>query len=76
MTNLFSKIKFTVNDVIIILALSAMWYDLKTDFQVFKATTELRIDALERQSNVPQEANITHKNREAVLPNEIKLKFE
>lgn len=75
----FKKMKFSpadyVKGIVFTAAVLGMWYDLKTDFKVFKATTELRINALERQS-LPQEASVIYKNREAVLPTELKLKTE
>lgn len=48
--------------------ITAMWYDLKTDLKVFKATTELRLEALENRSKL-----VSCLSYEAVMPRETKL---
>lgn len=77
MTN-FNSIKFDGKDVIKLVGFCiivlGMWYDLKTDLSVFKATTSLRLEALERQ--LPYPPKIVYKQREAVLPHEIKIEDE
>ena len=50
-----------------------MWYDLKSDFRVFKATTELRLNNLEKEKSKP---DIAYHFKDAILPNETKLKDE
>lgn len=78
MTN-FNNIKFDGKDVIKLIGfmgfVACMWYDLKTDFKVFKATTELRLEALERTEQPQQPVAYKHK-REAILPHEIKIETE
>ena len=51
--------------------ITAMWYDLKTDLKVFKATTELRLEALENRSKL-----VSCLSYEAVMPRETKLEDE
>lgn len=79
MTN-FNNIKFDGKDVIKLVGFmgfcAMMWYDLKTDLQVFKATTELRLQALEQSTAYPHK-EVTYKpRREAVMPSEIKIETE
>lgn len=66
---------FEAKDVIklvgFVLTISAMWYDLKTDFKVFKATTELRLEALENRSKLTSCLSY-----ESVMPRETKLEDE
>jgi hypothetical protein len=47
----------------------SMWYDLKTDFAVTKATVELRLNALE---NPKQPLASVVEQKFAILPEEIK----
>ena len=51
--------------------ITAMWYDLKTDLQVFKATTEIRLSSLEANKNLTSCLSY-----EAVMPRETKLEDE
>lgn len=74
----FSSIKFDSKDAIKLIGaigfLACMWYDLRTEFQVFKATTELRLEALERKEYPAQQT--VYKNREGIIPHEIKIEDE
>lgn len=69
--------KLDVKDVVklmgFILLTASMWYDLKTDFRVHVATTELRLKALEERDSKP---NYKEPQKYAVLPNQIKIEDE
>jgi chaperonin cofactor prefoldin len=72
-TNLTFETKDVVKLVGFILVVSSMWYDLKSDLRVFKATIELRVGQLEKQQDrrykdIPE----TY----ALVPNETKLTDE
>lgn len=71
MTNL----KFDIKDVIKLLGfavtITAMWYDLKSDLQILKATTEIRLGNLEARNELA--SAITY---EAVMPKETKVENE
>lgn len=70
-----NKLTFDTKDVIKLVGfaftITAMWYDLKTDLKVFKATTELRLEALESRSKLTSCLSY-----EAVMPRETKLEDE
>jgi len=48
----------------------SMWYDLKTDFKVHVATTELRLNALE---NPKEPKTVATYQRLAIVPNPIEI---
>ena len=70
-----NKLTFDTKDVIKLVGfaftITAMWYDLKTDLKVFKATTELRLEALESRNKLTSCLSY-----EAVMPRETKLEDE
>jgi hypothetical protein len=51
----------------------SMWYDLKTDLAVTKATVELRLNALENPKEPKTVASYQHM---AILPAETKIEGE
>lgn len=48
----------------------SMWYDLKTDFKVHVAVTEIRLNALEKQK---EPKTIATYQRLALVPNQIEI---
>lgn len=68
-----SNINFDYKFILLIAGGIAAWYDLKTEFKVFKATTELRIESLEKKE--PLKIAYIPK-REAILPAEIRIEDE
>lgn len=70
-----NNLKFDIKDVIKLLGfavtITAMWYDLKSDLQILKATTEIRLGNLEARNELA--SAITY---EAVMPKETKVENE
>ena len=70
-----NTMNFDTKDVIKLIGfavtITAMWYDLKTDLQVFKATTEIRLNSLEGGKQLA--SVITY---EAVMPKETRIENE
>lgn len=71
-----SNIKFESKDLVKILGfvfvIASMWYDLKSDLRVFKATTELRLERLERDSNTPKPKY--KREYSAIIPTQTEVK--
>ena len=73
----FNKLTFESKDVVkllgFVLVVSGMWYDLKSDLRVFKATIELRVSQLEKE----KERNYKEvPPRYALVPEETKINDE
>lgn len=72
-----SKITFEAKDVVkligFVLLVSGMWYDLKTDLAVTKATVEIRLNALENNKEPKSIASYQHM---AIVPAETKIEGE
>ena len=64
----YKKLHFDWKALVTIAVLLGMWYDLRTQFFVFKATTEVKIDNLERQ--------LAQNTYRAIIPNEPKIEDE
>ena len=71
-----SNINLEAKDVVKLLGfvfvIASMWYDLKSDLRVFKATTELRLERLENDANKPKPKY--KREYSAIIPSQTEVK--